>query len=139
MMQMNSRNFPAHGEMSVSIDGRILVIEGEGPGNTEVAIQYQKNVQPFREQLSSHPWASLVKLRGVPLLPPEATTLMTCSIKRATKMNLIATAVILIDVEFAETVRQFWQAVYEETGLAYEFFDYEWQARDWLEAKLAEA
>lgn len=133
---MNTRNFPAHGQLSLSIENRLLIIEGEGPGNTEVAIQYQKNIQPYREKLADAPWVSLVKLSGMPLLPPEATGLMTSSIKNAMTMNLVATAIVLVDVEFAEMVKQFWSAVYEETGLAYGFFDTESQARQWLNHKL---
>lgn len=136
---MNKRNFPIHGHFRFVVEGQLLLVEGEGPGNMEVAIQYHQQVQPFREQLKQRPWASLVKMRGMPLLPPEAKQIMAHSIIQAMRENLVATAVVLVDVEFASSARQFWSDIYQNTSLSYRFFDTEEEARAWLSIQLSES
>lgn len=129
---MNNRNFPIHGDLHLSIEGQLLVIEGEGPANLEMVLQYQRKVQAYRDSIMHKPWASLVLLSGTPLVPPEAKVLLTEIIRQAQQMHLAATAVVLIDVEYALIVRKFWQSIYEETGVTYQFFEDERDARDWL-------
>lgn len=133
---MNIRNFPAHGELAMEIDGRLLRIKGEGPGNVEAIINYQKEIQQFREQLAHSPWASLVEMSGQPMLPPEATSMMIDTIKHAKTLNLVATAVVFVNVEFSESVKQFWRAIYQEAGLEHAFFDRLEDAKEWLLAQI---
>ncbi len=130
--ELNIRNFPAHGELALEIEGRLLRIKGEGPANVEAIINYQRDVQQYRQQLAHSPWASLVELSGQPMLPPEATSMMIDTIKFAKTMNLVATAVVFVDVEFAESVKQFWQAIYQKAKLKHAFFNTTDDAKDWL-------
>lgn len=134
---MNTRNFPAHGELSFSIEGRLLVIQGKGPANLELMIKYERSVQKFREKLESAPWASLVRLSGIALLPPEAKGLMIESMKQAQERKLVATALVLVDVEFAESVRHFWSEIYREASLPFDIFTNEDNARQWLDIQLS--
>ncbi len=133
---MNNRHFPVHGQLHLSIDGQLLVIEGEGPANLEMVLQYQRSVQAYRDKIMHKPWASLVLLSGTPLVPPEAKSLLAETIRQAKLMHLAATAVVLVDVEYALIVKKFWTEIYEETGVIYGFFDSENEARVWLEKKI---
>lgn len=135
---MNNRNFPIHGDLHLSIEGQLLLIEGEGPANLEMVLQYQRKVQTYRNKIMHKPWASLVLLSGTPLVPPEAKVLLTDIVRQAQEMHLAATAVVLVDVEYALIVKKFWQSIYEETGVTYQFFEAEQDARDWLERILKE-
>lgn len=134
---MNNRHFPVHGELRLSTDGQLLVIEGEGPANLEMVLQYQRSVQAYRDKIMHKPWASLVLLSGTPLVPPEAKSLLAETIRQAKLMHLAATAVVLVDVEYALIVKKFWTEIYEETGVTYGFFDSENEARVWLEKKIS--
>lgn len=133
---MNTRNFPVHGELRLSTDGQLLIIEGQGPANLEMVLQYQRNIQAYRDKIMHKPWASLVSLSGTPLVPPEAKVLLTEIVRQAQQMHLAATAIVFIDVEYASIVRKFWQSIYEETGVMYRFFETEKDARDWLDSIL---
>ncbi|MBT0585636.1 hypothetical protein [Alteromonas oceanisediminis] len=130
---MNNRQFPAHGDVRLHIEGRLLVIEGYGPANLEAVLYYQRSVQGFRNQLNSGPWASLVLLREEPLLVPEAKNLLISSIQRATQQNLVATAVVIQDTQYESTVRMFWESIYAQVDLTQAFFEQEADARAWLQ------
>lgn len=123
----------------MEIDGRLLRIKGEGPGNVEAIINYQREIQQYRQQLCVSPWASLVELSGQPMLPPEATSMMTDTIKFAKTMNLVATAVVFVDVEYTESVKQFWRAIYHEADLKYAFFNTTDEAKSWLLSEIDKA
>lgn len=134
---MNKRNFPAHGKLNLTVEKDLLIINGEGPGNLEVVLQYQRDVQQYRDQLNHAPWASLVRLAGVPLLPPEAKGLLIDTIRYASTQNLVATAIVFVDVEYADVIKKFWTSIYQQTPLPYQFFDNSDDARLWLEARIA--
>ncbi|GAB5380512.1 MAG: hypothetical protein Alis3KO_26520 [Aliiglaciecola sp.] len=129
---MNQRNFPTHGELNLSVDGQLLIIDGAGPANLEMVLKYQRSVIGYREQIMHAPWASLVLLHGMPLVPPEAKIILSETIKKAKTMHLQATAVVLVEVEFADVVKGFWNEIYQDAGVRYRFFDTEQQARHWL-------
>lgn len=132
MQLMVNRNFPAHGALKITVEGNLLVIRAQGPANTEMVLQYQREVQLYREQLCENAWASLTLLTGEPLLPPEASSMMVESIKQAEHMNLVATAVVFVDVQYQSISEQFWEGIYQRTTLKHAFFEQESIAREWL-------
>lgn len=129
---MNNREFSVHGSFSFSIEGQLLHVKAVGPGNTEAVIQYMKQVQAYREQLSNAPWVSLVVSEGVPLLPPEATAMMVETIRQAKGINLVATAVVLEQIEYKIAVQRFWEDIYQRADLPHGFFETVDEARNWL-------
>jgi hypothetical protein len=133
---MVNRNFPAHGALSIAIEGGLLVIRGRGPANTEMVIRYQREIHHYREQLCVNPWASLTILSGEPLLPPEASSMMVEAIKQAENMNLVATAVVFDDVQYKGMSEQFWENIYQQTNLKHAFFEDETEARQWLRSQV---
>lgn len=133
---MNVRDFPIHGSMQISVEDRFLLIEGSGPANLEAILDYQKRVQEFREQLNHSPWVSLVVLKGEPLLPPEAKSLLIETINFACKQHLVATAVVFADVKYQVSVQAFWESVYLRTTLPYAFFEHIAEAKTWLTQKM---
>ncbi|MDM7859598.1 hypothetical protein QTP81_03125 [Alteromonas sp. ASW11-36] len=121
------------------MSGSALIIEGTGPANIEAVQIYQERAQRFRDMLKEAPWASLVLLRGEPLLPPEAKRMLIEIIRYASTQNLVATGVVLQDLPHVKTIRHFWTSIYDETTLPYQFFDNEEQARAWLYAQITAA
>jgi hypothetical protein len=122
--------------MRLSVEGQLLIVEGTGPANIEMVHEYQRQVMGLRKQIMHAPWASLALLSGTPLVSPEAKDQFVQVIKQAGAMHLRATAVVLIDMESAEMVRQFWQGIYIEAGVNYKFFETQQEARIWLHAIL---
>ncbi|MEP1447626.1 MAG: hypothetical protein ABJK37_16085 [Paraglaciecola sp.] len=133
---MTSSRFPAHGSLRLSIEGQLLIIEGSGPANLEMVQEYQQQVVGLRKKLMHAPWVSLALLSGTPLVSPEAKELFVQVIKQAKTMNLRATAVVLIEMESVELVRQFWREIYIDAGLKFNFFEAEKDAREWLTSVL---
>ena len=95
---MHKRDFPIHGDIQLSVNDGLLIIEGSGPANLEAVLCYQREAQRYRDKLNPHPWGSLVLLRGEPLLPPEAKSLLVTTIQFACTQSLVATAVVFIGV-----------------------------------------
>ncbi|MFT6899641.1 MAG: hypothetical protein ACJA13_004082 [Paraglaciecola sp.] len=133
---MVNRNFPAHGNLNIYIDEGLLVINGRGPANTEMVLRYQREVHSYRQKLCASPWASLTILTGEPLLPPEATGMMVEAIKSGQALNLVATAVVMQDVQYKSMSQQFWRGIYEQTTLPFQFFDSQYEARLWLQEQI---
>jgi hypothetical protein len=134
----NSR-YPAHGKLQLSLEGQLLIIKGTGPANVEMVQEYQRQVIGLRTQIMHSPWASLVLLSGTPLVSPEARVLFVQIIKQAKSMHLSATALVFVNIEFAGMAQQFWQEIYQEAGVNYDFFETEEEARDWLKSRLGVA
>ena len=135
---MVNRNFPIHGSLNVCVESGLMIIRARGPANTEMVLQYQREVNQHREQLSHKPWASLTVLSGEPLLPPEAAGMMVESIKQAEHMNLVATAIVFDDVQYKSISEQFWEGIYQRTTLKHAFFDDELTAKAWLKKQVVE-
>jgi hypothetical protein len=125
--------FPAHGALKVSINGRLLVISGEGPANIELTQQYREIVGPYREKLIGQPWASLVILKGLPLFPPEAKTYMIETTKQVVaETDIVATGVVFKDIQYENVIKPFWEEIYESAELPYFFSNDEKTTTDWL-------
>ncbi|TCI05126.1 hypothetical protein EZV61_03965 [Corallincola luteus] len=136
---MTPHQFPSHGKLQLSISEGLLIIEGEGPANMEMIMEYQARVQSYRELLRDNPWGSLVLLKGIPLLPIEAKNAMITTIRHATTLNLVATAVVIADPHYATTVESFWTSIYENTELPYAFFTNIDEAKQWLHHMISQS
>lgn len=128
-----------HGDVSISIDDRLMIIDGVGPGNTEAVLKYQQLAKQYRPQLSDKHWASLVRLKGEPFLIPEAKAMMAETIQFAMSQKLAATAVVFQDIKHEQTVQFFWESIYVKTGIPHAFFKQEDDARAWLYEQIAVA
>jgi hypothetical protein len=130
---LNNNPFPAHGTFKVSTRGRLLVINGEGPANVEMAQQYRDAVAPYRERLAGEPWASLVILDGLPLFPPEARIHMIDTVKQVVlTTEIVATGVVFREVQYENVIKPFWEEIYQKANLPYFFSHDEQVVEDWL-------
>ena len=134
---MVNRSFAVHGTLQICIEPNLMVIRARGPANTEMVLQYQREVNEYRLKLCGKPWASLTILSGEPLLPPEASGMLVESIKQAENMSLVATAVVFDDVQYKAVSEQFWEGIYQRTSLKHAFFDDEQKAKAWLREEVA--
>lgn len=136
---MNSSKFPMHGHLALSLDNRILVISGRGPANVEMIQHYQREVLTFKELLQTGPWASLVLLQDMLILPPDAKELMLGIVKIPKDSKLVATAIVIMEKEYPQIVERFWQDIYSNSTVPCQFFISETAARSWLVDMLSSA
>lgn len=137
---MSYIKFAPHGQFSISVEGRILIVEGTGPGNREVIEKYQKDVLPLKQQLSltGKPWGNVVVLHGQSLLVKEAEMMVSDITVKSIAMGLAYIAIVLDDVECINIVKNLWHQIYSRSGISFEFFtDYD-KAMDWLQECLSE-
>ncbi|GGD48968.1 hypothetical protein [Lacimicrobium alkaliphilum] len=125
-----------HGSIRIELEGRILILHAEGPGNAELVQQYQQDVKHYRDQLRGKPWGNLVVFYNEPLLTPEGKELMYESIRRSRESGMVAVAMVLSQANSPSIVRQFWEGIYTKVGMPHVFFDSQDEARNWLETLL---
>ena len=135
---MTWRKFRAHGHVSFSLNGRILTIEAEGPGNAELIHEYQQHMQDYRMQLQGKPWTSLVIFNGESLLTPDAIQLVDEAVQTNRHYGMVAVAVVVTDTHCRTLVRQLWSGIYSQAGVPHQFFEAQEQARQWLLAQIQE-
>lgn len=133
---MTKSSYPAHGSARLTIDGRLLIVHGTGPGNLEMMQQYQKQAPAFREQLSGSAWVSLMILDGIPVGTAEANVILSEVVKQSKAAGLRAAALVFVGDEFNDIINSFWRNIYENEGITFGSFSTENQARDWLQALL---
>lgn len=131
--------FPVHGDVSFELAPPLLIINVEGPVNTECAYHYLENIGSVRATLASNPWASLVRATNLDLIASDVRSLLVASIKDAMSINLVATSVLFNSQEFSAAVKQFWGQIYDTAGLPYRFFNDEDEAESWLIAQVNNA
>lgn len=128
--------FEVHGTIGLSLEDRILTIEGDGPWNIESVYVSDEKVKPFTEKLAGKPWAVMVILGGEPIHVPEATELLIKIVKQDKKNGRVATAVILNQSNSPEFGKRHIGKIYSSAGEPYEFFDDEKTALAWLHSRL---
>lgn len=130
------RGFKAHGEFKIQIDGRIVVIEAEGPFNIELTQSFGPVAAEFTERMRGAPWGVLVIADGDFLLTPEAEEAMREAEARYEDGGRRVTAFVIGGAPWSQIVRSQWQRVYANNARQPQFFDDLSSARDWLLAEL---
>lgn len=130
--------FPMSGRVSVTLSDEhpILFLDGEGPFNEEFLLSYGQHIQQYREQIAKLGiWGSLASIQGEALLSPVTRTLMIANIRAAVESGLVATALCL-PKGCSGLSRQFWDEVYQESGILYHLFSDREEGLQWLLATL---
>lgn len=129
--------FRAHGGFKIDIDGRIVVIEAEGPFNLELTQSFGPVAAEFTERMRGAPWGVLVIANGDFLLTPEAEEAMREAEARYEDGGRRVTAFVIGGAPWNQIVRSQWQRVYSNNARQPQFFDDSVSAREWLLAELA--
>ena len=126
--------FSVHGKVHASYDkcNNILHIHIVTPVNKEFFAEYESILTPLRKSITAPKWASIVFVKGEALAPPEATPMMKKSIQQAISEGILATAIIFEENESKSISKDFWDRIYNDSGLKHDFFDNEEQATKWL-------
>ncbi|WP_296044120.1 hypothetical protein [uncultured Alteromonas sp.] len=129
--------FKKHGSLSVAIDGRLIVLKGEGPWNAEsLHLSDDKIMQNLRAMYGS-PWGVLAIFRGEAVYVPEAFTLLRKQIKKEITLGRVATAVVFVDVKSPLLSRHQFTSIYEMQGHEVAFFEDADEAKAWLNSLIS--
>jgi hypothetical protein len=128
--------FAKHGGLTAKATGNILEVEGEGPWNSEMLANADKDAESLLHGLYGRPWAVLTIMKGDPIYIPAAAELLIDIIRLEKHKGRIATAIIICDSEQALFPKQHLSQIYIKAGEDYEFFDDKSVATLWLKSKI---
>jgi len=107
--------FSKHGAFTLSVDGRLLVVEVEGPWNLELIHSYGMETQPIAEEMArTGPWVLISIAKHSALFTPEAIeALRQTAVTHVRRMGRIATAYVVAPaVEGYRLVDAIFESVY---------------------------
>jgi len=128
--------FPVHGKFSANYEDCILSIKAIGPVNAEFFSRYEDIVAPLRKEIIAPRWGSFVEITGQAILPFNSNERAKLSIENAMKDALIATCLCLVNSESPNVSKAFWEKLYNEVGIPFQFFDNEQDAVNWLKVMI---
>lgn len=109
-------------ELSLDVSLRILFINATGPFGADFAERYHAQIAPLRSALQPIAWGSLATVvAGESLANDEVRNFLISSIKDAKSLGLKVTALVL-EQDAPQGYVQWWDSVYQQTGLRYRLF-----------------
>jgi len=114
-------DFGPHGYFTFTVDANLIRIDAVGPGNLEVVHQYNTAMQKQAVQFSGQPWATLLVLDGLPLMPPDATEELIEGMTIAPKHHHLGTAIILEGGCNTPICKSYWQEMFIKSKTSYRF------------------
>jgi hypothetical protein len=131
-----SIKFAEHGQINLSIEDGLLIIKATGPANIEMINSYRQQVSTFHQELKKTPWGSVAILQGEPFITPDASDNLVFGIKSGQELNLVASAVVIINDDYPSISKVFWQNIFEQTTLPFHFFDDIDEAKLWVQEQV---
>lgn len=132
-------NFGIHGSLSLSLEGNILVLEGEGPWNIESLLKSGEDVVPLAKQLYGKPWGVVCTILGEPIHVPDAAQMLVEIVRSDREKGRVASALLVDNCNAPKFARNHIGEIYSQAGEVFEFFTDEQEAKRWVKQKIAEA
>ncbi|WP_100658441.1 hypothetical protein [Alteromonas flava] len=129
---MNKSVFASHGSFTIEIDENCRIVDGRGPYNQEIVQEYEHAIAGAIDTLSGGSWTQIIILHGLSLFTPDAAARLKQTVLMRKTRGLTASAVVIGDVDGKNTVTQQMQSIYQECGIAFDFFDNVDSAQIWL-------
>jgi len=130
-----------HGETYLTIEDKILIVEGRGPWNLESITH--TNIDPLnnkqKEALLKSKWAVLVIAHGDSMFVPDARQLLVDIVKEDIKVGRVATAVVVQNCLSPIFISDHLTAIYSDAGDQVESFTSIEQAKQWLNQQVEDA
>jgi len=130
-----------HGETYLTIEDKILIVEGQGPWNLESITH--TNVDPLVNErkavLLKSKWAVLVIAHGDAMFVPDARQLLVDIVKEDIKVGRVATAVVVQNCLSPIFIADHLTAIYSDAGDQVQSFSSIEQAKQWLNQKIEDA
>lgn len=126
--------FSAHGQVAAYYDEnyRTLHVSITTPVNEEFITEYEAVLNPIRAQITHSHWGSIITMHGEPLTPLDTFSITKKSMSNAVEQGVVASALIF-NVNGGKLVYQeFWDNLYEGSGILHRYFDEDSAAQVWI-------
>lgn len=132
-------SFRAHGQFDISVDGRIVITEVDGPWNRELVVNWAGRMVALCEPLAATgPYVAIAVVRGSILCPPDALdSLRTAIAYGAARLDCIGNAIVAdAAVEGRTLMRETYETLFEDIA-PHRYCDKLADARAWAVQLLA--
>lgn len=126
--------FSEHGVFEIRIEDNTLVVDATGPFNEELVTHYEESLLSCIKTLENSKWDQIIVLHKFSLFIPEAEQKLIQTLKYRRERGLIASAVVLHDIEGASLIKAQMSHCYECADVKYKFTDSVHDAKLWLSA-----
>ena len=113
--------FREHGVFEIETAARLLLVDATGPFNEELIKRYNKALESCIEQLEGSHWSQIITLHQMSLFTPEAEKVLIDTLIKRKSRGLLASHVILEDVEFKPWVKEQLNRCYSAAGVELHF------------------
>lgn len=133
-------SFRAHGQFKVSVDGRIVITEVDGPWNRELVFSWASRMLELCAPLAATgPYVAIAVVRGSILCPPDALDSLRAAIAYgAARLNCIGNVIVAdAAVEGRTLMRETYETLFDDKP-PHRYCDKLADARAWAVQLLAD-
>lgn len=131
--------FQAHGTLDVHIEGRLLIIEGTGPWNSESVLETDSSAKPIVSPLYGAPWGVIATIRGIPVYVPQAARQLEEIVREDIRNGRVATALLVEGSDSPLFAENHIGEIYQRAGDYFRVFTDHDEARKWVLDEIAKA
>ena len=125
-------NFIEHGLFEVKTEDKLLLVDATGPFNDELLVQYENALESCIQYLAISKWNQIITLHQLSLFTPEAEEILTNTLINRRSRGLMASAVVLIDVEGESLIKAQMTRCYNRASIKHNFTSSVYDANKWL-------
>ena len=124
--------FKEHGIYSITVTGRLMTVDSSGPYNDEALKHYMRDLQLAVTSFQKRPWLQLNLVHDFSVFTPEAEKMLENSMRYRKEMGMIASAIVLLDVQGKPLIIHQLTRCCKNAGINYAFFEDIPAAQAWL-------
>lgn len=128
---MNTK-FRPHGKFEIKVENSHLLVDAAGPFNEELIKEYRQSLAEAIQNISGKKWGQIIVLHEMSLFTRDAQEELLNTLRERKKLGLVASAVVLIDVEGAGIAEEQLSYCYRGAEIEFAFFTSTEEARLWL-------
>jgi hypothetical protein len=125
-------NFTEHGVFEIKVESKLLLVDATGPFNEELIIKYKRALESCIQNLEVSTWNQIITLHQLSLFTPEAEQALTKTLMNRRARGLIASAVILLDVEGESLIKTQMSDCYNKADVKHQFTPSIDDAKKWF-------
>jgi len=131
---MDRTKFLSHGSIDITVDDDLVILDIEGPCNTEFFVSMSEQLKEIRPQINLNNYTCLVILHNEALATQDAMSYFTSYLKT---IQVRAVAINLVNTHTPEITKAICYKSYSQAGVLHEFFLDNSSAIAWLRACMA--
>lgn len=128
--------FEEHGAFKIELVDSLLFVDAQGPFNEELIKRYKADLESKIQALEHASWCQIITLHDMSVFTPEAESALTNTLINRKSRGLIASAVIISDVDYQDLVCSQMSRCYHTARVEHEYFTSLSQAKEWVNERL---